>query len=536
MESSSVDIPSMTLRDWDGIGVHMRQAADVVVVGAGINGLSAAALLATKGRSVIVLEEQPEPGGAVRTAEVTLPGFKHDLFAMNLGLFAGGPVNAALGQTLAQHGFALVPSAKPFCSVFPDGSMLGVEADVERTIANVAAVAPEDVAAWQRLTEQLGAWAPYLIGILGSDLPSWSAVRTLLKARKQLGMDGVYEMIRLALQSTRAFTEENFTSPKTRALTASWGMHLDFAPDISGGALFSFLETIGGQLFGMVIGQGGAACMINALVGTIEANGGSVLCGQRVTEFLVEGNRAVGVQLADGTQVRARRAVISNVNPRLMPDLLPAQLRSEPVVQRARTFRPGLGTMMIHCALDGLPPWTASEAASYNYVHIGPWLDDMARTYTQAAAGELPDSPTLVVGQPTVSDPSRAPEGQHVLWVQVRMLPLELADGRSWDEAGEAYADQVMAKIEQYAPGLRARVLARTVLTPTDLERANVNLILGDSLGGSHHPAQFFFLRPVPGWGRHRAPVRDLFLCGAGTWPGGGVGGGSGAMVAAKVQ
>ncbi len=123
-----------------------------------------------------------------------------------------------------------------------------------------------------------------------------------------------------------------------------------------------------------------------------------------------------------------------------------------------------------------------------------------------------------------------------MLWVQVRMLPLHLADGRSWDEVGEPYADQVMAKIEEYAPGLGKRVLGRKVLTPTDLERANVNLVLGDSLGGSHHPAQFFFLRPVPGWGRHRAPVRDLYLCGAGTWPGGGVGGGSGAMVAAKVK
>ena len=122
--------------------------------------------------------------------------------------------------------------------------------------------------------------------------------------------------------------------------------------------------------------------------------------------------------------------------------------------------------------------------------------------------------------------------GVPVLWVQVRVLPLELADGRSWDDVGESYADVVMAKLEQYAPGIGARVIQRAVLTPADLARYNVNLIHGDSLGGSHHPAQFFFLRPVPGWGRHRSPVDGLYLCGASTWPGGGVGGASGAMVA----
>ena len=168
-------------------------------------------------------------------------------------------------------------------------------------------------------------------------------------------------------------------------------------------------------------------------------------------------------------------------------------------------------------------------------MHIGPYLDDMAMTYTQAAAGRLPDSPTLVVGQPTISDPTRAPEGRHTLWVQVRVLPSHPDEG-SWDDIAEAYADRVIDKIEEYAPGLRSHILARKVLSPVDLERANANLIGGDSLGGSHHPAQFFFLRPVPGWWRHRSPVDRLFVCGASTWPGGGVGGGSGALVAQALR
>lgn len=510
-------------------------AADVVIVGSGINGLSAAALLAKKGRRVVVLESADTPGGAVRTEEITLPGFRHDLFAMNLGLFAGGPVNAALGADLARHGFELVPSARPFCSIFPDGTMLGVEADREATLANVASVAPQDVESWIALSDRLNVLAPHLFGILGSDLPSTAAVNALRRARKALGVDGVLEIIRLALSSTRAFTEQHFTSPKTRALMASWGMHLDFAPDLAGGALFAYLETMGGQLFGMVIGKGGARSLIEALVGVIEENGGEVRCGARVDEILVSRGRATGVRLEDGTTVTAARAVISNVNPALMPDLLPADVAAQPTVARAREFRPGLATMMIHLALDSLPDWTAPDAATYNYVHIGPYLDDMARAYTDAAAGLLPATPTLVVGQPTVSDPSRAPEGKHVLWVQVRVLPLELADGRTWDDVAEEYADQVMARLEEFAPGLSTKVLSRTVLSPADLARYNVNLIQGDSLGGSHHPAQFFFLRPVPGWWRHRSPVDRLFVCGASTWPGGGVGGVSGSLVAKAV-
>ncbi len=356
----------------------MSVTCDVVVIGSGINGLSSAALLAKAGKRVIVCEANDAPGGAVRTEEVTLPGFRHDLFAMNLGLFAGGPVMAALGADLARHGFALVPSARPFCSVFPDGTMIGVQTDADATRASVAAVAPGDVEAWDRLGARLGEIAPFLIGFLGSEMPSWGAVRTAWKTHRALGTDGVYDLIKLGLQSTRSFADENFTSPKTKALLASWGMHLDFAPDISGGALFSYLETLGGQMFGMVIGQGGASSLIEALVAVIEENGGEVRLGTRVDQILTDRGRACGVRTISGDEISAG-TVISNVNPALMPAMLPAAEQARPQVQRANTFRPGLATMMVHLALDSLPDWTAEEARTFNYVHIGPYLDDMAR-------------------------------------------------------------------------------------------------------------------------------------------------------------
>lgn len=194
---------------------------------------------------------------------------------------------------------------------------------------------------------------------------------------------------------------------------------------------------------------------------------------------------------------------------------------------------------MIHLAMEDLPPWSDPEARKYAYVHVGPYLDDMSLAYQQAKSGRLPSQPTLVVGQPTTVDPTRAPDGKHVLWVQVRMVPGAIKGdsggaiaATEWKDAKEPYADRVMAIIEDYAPGTADLVLGRHVLSPEDLEAANPNLIGGDSLGGSHHLMQHFFLRPFPGWTRYKTPVKSLYMCGAGTWPGAGVGAGSGYLLA----
>ena len=511
---------------------------DVLIIGSGINGLSAAALLSKKGKKILVLEGADSFGGAVRTEEVTLPGFKHDLFATNLSLFIGGGVMAALKDDLIANGLEFISSDKPYCSLFSNGKMIGITKDREKNLETLKTVAPGDVEAWKKLTEKFGALTPYLFPILGTELPSFAAARFLFKTWRNIGTQETLNLIRMLLQSSRAFTEEHFIHPETRALAAIWGMHLDYGPDISGGALFSFLESIGGQEFGMVLGKGGAKNLIDSLVRTIEHNGGELRSNVEVSEIIVESSRAIGVSTKSGERIFARN-IIANVNPALLPNLLQDRHES----QALHNFRPGLGTMMIHLALAELPSWIDPEAKSFNYVHIAPDIDEMGITYAHAAAGLLPVTPALIIGQPTVSDPSRAPEGKHVLWIQVRVLPLDIRGdagtsitSNTWDEAAEQYADRIMDNLEKYAPGIKGHVLARKVLSPSDLERYNPNLIKGDSLGGSHHPAQFFFLRPTPGWIRHRTPIKSLFICGSGTWPGGGVGGGSGLMVSKLIR
>jgi phytoene dehydrogenase-like protein len=293
------------------------------------------------------------------------------------------------------------------------------------------------------------------------------------------------------------------------------------------------------QAFGMVIGAGGADIMIRAMVAHLEELGGAVHLDAEVAEVQREAGRAAGIRLASGETVSARRAVIAGVTPNaLIEKLLPGGSGRLKYDRRGRKFRFGPGTMMVHLALSGLPDWSAGkELKRFAYVHLAPDLDMMARVYSEAMTGLLPAEPVLVVGQPTAIDSSRAPEGKHILWVQVRMLPAVIRGdaagkiaARDWDGAKGVYADRVIDIIERYAPETKAKVLARYVETPAELELENPNLVGGDQLAGSHHLSQNFIFRP--GWGGWRTPVKDLYLIGASTWPGAGTGAGSGYMLA----
>jgi phytoene dehydrogenase-like protein len=513
-------------------------AYDVVVVGAGVNGLAAALHLAVKGWKILVVERADIAGGAVKTREVTHRGFRQDLYAMNVGLFAGSPFFAAHKDRLLAHGLSFVNAEYCFASAFPDGSWLGVEKDVDATAARIAALDPADAERWRAMVAAFGQGAPHIFALLAAPMPSWSALRAVFAAWRTRGIAWVADTARLLLASPREWLDENFASEKLKVMMAVWGMHLDFPPDCAGGALFPYLEAMVDQSFGMMLGRGGADTIISALTGTIAAAGGEVRLGAAVQSIAIEGGVAKGVVLANGERIEAVRAVIANVHPRvLFGKLVP---NASAAGQRLARFRSGPATMMIHLALDDLPHWTTGEELRrFAYVHLAPSLSAMARTYIDALDGLLPAEPALVVGQPTAVDPSRAPAGKHVLWIQVRVLPSQIRGdaagsiaGTQWDEVKEAYADRVIGMIERYAPGFAASIIARAVLSFADLERDNPNLVDGDSLGGSHHLDQNFLFRPAFGWSRYHTPIGRLYMVGASTWPGAGTGPGSGFMLA----
>lgn len=513
---------------------------DAVVIGAGHNGLAAAVELAGKGWSVAVVEANAEAGGAVKTREVTLPGFRHDLCAMNLSMFAGSAFFNANKDALFAHGLGIVPATDCFASVFRDHSYLGVSTDLEKTVAGIAALSAKDAQAWRDLLNAFGGDAPHIFGLLGSPMPSLAAARVAWKAWRQKGTGWLYQTLRLLLASPRDFLDARFESDKLKAMMAAWGMHLDFPPDVAGGALFPYLESMANQAFGMVIGQGGADTIIKAMTALLKAKGGDVLLGTAVERIELENGAASGVRLADGRVLKARRAVISNAHPKLtFGKLLAKDAARADFDAKVEKFRAGPGTMMIHLALDSLPDWRAGEALKqFAYVHIAPDMQMMSKAYAEAMGGLLPVEPVLVVGQPTALDPSRAPDGKHVLWVQVRVLPAEIRGdakgeiaGHDWDTVKDAYAGRVLDILDGYAPGIRGKILGRSIFSPLDLERENPNLIGGDNLSGSHHLDQNFLFRPVAGYSRYKTPVKNLYLCGASTWPGAGTGAGSGFML-----
>jgi len=352
----------------------------------------------------------------------------------------------------------------------------------------------------------------------------------------------VLDLGRFLLASPRDWLNETFASPKVRALLGAWGMHLDFAPDISGGALFPYLEGMVNQAFGMVLGQGGADTIIKAMVTAIEAQGGSVTCDAQVSRVIVENGKARGVELADGRKVMASKVVIANVAPDALLKLT-GETGNKFYDQGLKKSAHAPGTMMIHLAMDALPDWTAGEELKkFAYVHLAPDLDQMARTYAQAQAGLLPDEPVVVCGQPTAIDPSRAPAGKHVLWLQVRMAPGTIKgdaagtiSATDWDAAAEPFAERALDLLERYAPGTRAKILGRHIVTPAMLEADNPNLVGGDQICGSHHLTQHFLFRPVRGFADGSTPVGNLFHTGAAVWPGAGTGAGPGYLLAQKL-
>jgi phytoene dehydrogenase-like protein len=513
---------------------------DAVIIGAGHNGLACAIELASRGWSIGVFEARPEAGGAVKTRELTLPGFRHDVCAMNLSMFAGSPFLRAHGEALFRHGLAFAPAEHCFASVFPDKTFFGVSKTLETMLARLAELNPADAQNWTRLLAEFGADAPHIFGLLGSPLPSLAAAKVVWKAWRQRGTGPLLDMLRLLLASPRDWLDRNFTSDKVKATLAAWGMHLDFPPDVAGGALFPYLEAMANQTFGMVIGRGGANAMIRALTNYLKELGGELYLDAPVREIAMTAGTASGIGLADGTRITAKRAVIANVTPGILFDILLPNGSGRPEMDaKFRAFRPGPGTMMLHLALDSPLAWAAGrELQQFAYVHIAPSFGHMTAAYCQAMAGLLPEAPVLVVGQPTAIDASRAPAGRHILWVQVRVLPKHIAGdaadkitARDWASVKDAYAERVIDLIETYAPNTRSKIIGCAVFSPDDLEAENPCLVGGDNLSGSHHLDQNFLFRPVAGFSRYRMPVKNLFMCGAATWPGAGTGAGSGHML-----
>ncbi len=445
-------------------------AFDAIVIGSGHNGLVAAAALARAGWSVVVLEAEATPGGCVRSGEVTLPGVVHDLYSTNQNLFRQSPPYQAWKDDFERHGLRFVHTERPFCNVFEDGTAIRVVADFDRTVAGLAEHSMADADGLRRLRTRFEDFQKVFLPLYGHELPSAAAAAALAKGVAAVGVERTTELARMLLGSTRELGASYFGTAEAQALLATWGMHMDFGPDVAGGAVFPLMEVFSNIDEGMVVAEGGASKIPEALCAMIDEHGGTVRTGTRVTRILTDEGRATGVEIEGGERIEARKAVVAGVMPEaLFERLLEGVPLPEGFQHKVDGYEHGPGTFMLHLTLDGPAPWAAGDdLADFAYVHIPPTVDDLARTYQQSLAGLLPDSPLLIVGQTTAVDPTRAPEGTHVLWIQVRSVPGTLAgdaageiSATDWDEATEPFAERVLAKLERFAPGLRARIVGR---------------------------------------------------------------------------
>jgi phytoene dehydrogenase-like protein len=517
---------------------------DAIIVGAGHQALVSAVYLARAGWDVLVLERAARPGGAVQSAEITRPGFVHDLFATNMNLFLGSPVARELGAELERHGLRYAFSERPFANVYPGRRALRVSRGVAETLSELERHDPRDADGWCELDALYECLSPALFALYGSRLDGRSLLGLAAEQLPRLCPEGAWELGRLLVSSTRELAETYLHSPEAHALLACWGMHLDLGPDVSGGAMFPFLEAFTDMRTGIAVAEGGASRLPEALAALATENGAELRTEAEVARLTVDHGRVTGVELESGEPIEARRAVIAGVTPQILYDRLLADVPlPEGLRCAARRYRHGPGTLMLHLSLSAPPMWEAGEDLSqFAYVHVAPYVDDLATTYAHARAGVLPAEPMLVVGQTSAVDPSRAAEGGAVLWVQVRTLPAQIRGdaageitARTWDEARETYADRVLAKLERYAPGIGDLLLDRVVLSPADLEQQNPNLVGGDPIGGSMHLRQNLLFRQVPPTRDYETGVEGLLMVGAATWPGAGVNAMSGYNVAQKL-
>ena len=509
---------------------------DAVVVGSGINGLACAALLSRAGWRVCVLERNDWFGGAIKTAEITVTGFRHDVFSAWHPLWVGGSAHAELGPDLARHGLEYLNTELPTATVFPDATSAFLLRSADDNAAELGRHAAGDGDAWRGVLAEFFPNADLAFGVLGTELWSRHGAALGLKAVRRLGRRGAAEFMGSLLVSARDWLETTFASERAHGLLAPWVLHTGLGPDAAASGYMAQVIAVGVQEGGMPIPRGGGQRLADALVALIRENGGTCETGVHVARASTG-----GVRTADGEAVSASRAVICNVTPtQLYGDLLDGH------AETADGFRYGRSEMQIHYALSEPPRWDGDERLGRTaVVHLTPGLDGVSRAVNEAERGLLPAEATVVVGQPLTMDESRAPAGKGVLWIQLQELPwrvkgdaageIDVGDGWWTEELRERYADRIQARLARHIPNLESSILGRTVLSPADLEAANVNLLNGDPYGGSLALDQNFLWRPLRSQPGHRTPVAGVWHIGASTHPGPGLGGGSGALVAQQL-
>ncbi len=451
---------------------------EAIVVGSGPNGLAAAIMLARAGKSVQVVEAAETVGGGMRSEELTLPGFVHDVCAAIHPLGKASPVFRQF--PLAQHGLTWDDAPAELAHPFDDGSaalLLRSPQETGRTLGS-------DARAWHELMQPLVDAADVLLSALLNPL-------NLARRPLTMGRFGLQ-----ALRSAEGLSNTLFEGPRAKGLFAGLAAHSFLPLEQAPSAAFGLVLGLLGHVAGWPLAHGGSQQIANALAAYLQSLGGEIVTGERVDSI-------DALPPAD--------AVLFDLTPR---QLLKVAGHRFPDAYRRRLsrYRYGPGAFKLDFALDGPIPWTATECTQAATLHLGGTFEEIAAGEREVAHGRHPERPFVLLAQPSLFDPSRAPEGQHTVWAYCHV-----PNGSTVDMTG-----RIEAQIERFAPGFRDRILARSVLSPTALENHNPNYVGGDINGGLQDLRQLF-TRPLVRIPPYTTPDKHIYICSSSTPPGGGV-------------
>lgn len=506
---------------------------EAIVIGGGHNGLVAACYLARAGRRVLLLERRHVLGGASVTEEV-VPGFRFSRLAYVSSLFRP---RIASELRLRGYGFEVLPREPSSFTPLPDGRHLFLGPDPELNQREVARFSERDADALPRYESMLERIVEFVEPTLDRPPPDfasrrWRDLLELMRLAwrfRRLGRD-IPHLVRMLAGPASAMLDDWFESEELKATLATDAIIGAMAAPSTPGTAYVLLHHVMGEtngargVWGYV--RGGLGGLTNALAAAARDLGVEIRTEASVREVIVEKGRAAGVVTESGEELRAR-LVLSNADPRItFLDLVPRAALPDDFVRDVENIDVSSASFKINLALSRLPefrsvPGREPGRQHRGTIHISPTRDYIEKAFDDARRGRPSDRPVIEATIPSVIDDTLAPEGQHVMHLFVQYAPYDLAEG-TWDDRKDLFADRCIETLEEYAPGLRAAIVGRDVISPLDMER-EFSLTGGNIFHGAMTGRQLYFLRPVPEWARYRTPVEGLWLCGAGAHPGGGI-------------
>jgi phytoene dehydrogenase-like protein len=516
---------------------------DVIVVGGGHNGLVNAAYLARAGKRVLVLERRHVLGGAAVTEEI-FPGFKFSVCSYVVSLLRPEIIR---DLDLPRHGLEILPLDGTFTPM-PNGDYLWRMNDHAKTRREIARHSKLDAEAYEEFGKAMLQMCKFVKPILGMTPPDPTTLkpRELMKLLfmgrrfQSLPQDDKYNQVQLMTMSAVDFLDQWFETDVLKATMSASGIIGTFLGVRSPGTAYVLLHHYMGEIDGAFrawgFARGGTGAISNAIAEAAREAAVEIRTKSGIAQILVKNGKAVGVALENGDEIYGD-VVSSSVDPKLtFLKLVEAKHLPDEFIGDVRHYKFRGSSAKVNLALDGLPDFSCLPCAGAHLrgaISISPGVDYMERAYDDAKYGDYSRRPYIDIVIPSLTDPSLAPPGKHVMSCFVQYAPYHLANG-TWDEKRDQFGDAVIETLSEYAPNLRNIIIGRQIVTPLDLER-EWGLTEGNIFQGELSLEQLFFLRPVPGWAQYRTPIKNLYMCGSATHPGGGIMGAPGRLAAMEI-